>query len=135
MGQRGIPAGSPEKDDPTQQYDFLDSGAVVSNGTDAPVEGVDPFAGIHAAVTRITSDGNAFYPSQCMTREEALRGYTWNPAYAAFEEEIKGSLEVGKLADIVILDRDILSVPEEEILDTRVLHTFVGGELLYSGNE
>jgi hypothetical protein len=111
--------------------DLLDSGAVIAGGTDAPVESVDPIPDFHAAVTRQMSNGALFYPEQCMTREEALRARTLDAAYAAFEEDIKGSLEPGKLADITVLSKDILEIPPEEILNTRVLYTIVGGEVLY----
>jgi predicted amidohydrolase YtcJ len=110
---------------------LIDSGAVVSNGTDAPIEDVDPIANFHASVTRRMPDGEPFYPEQRMTREEALRSYTINAAYAAFEEDVKGSLRPGKLADVTVLSRDILIVSEERILDTEVLHTIVGGRVLY----
>ena len=108
-----------------------DSGVIVTNGTDVPVEDIDPIASFYASVARITKDGEAFYPEQKMTREEALRSYTLNGAYAAFEEEFKGSLEVGKLADVVVLSRDILTVPVEEIPEARVAMTIVGGEVRY----
>ena len=111
---------------------LLDSGAVVSNGTDAPVEDVDPIPNFHALVTRRTADGSAFHHGQAMTRIEALRASTIDAAYAAFEEDSKGSLVPGKLADVTVLSRDILTVPEEEIPGTVVLYTIVGGELLYS---
>jgi len=111
--------------------DLLDSGALIASGTDAPVEAVDPIASYHAAVTRQLPDGSFFYPGQVMTREEALRARTLDAAYAAFEEDIKGSLETGKLADVTVLSKDILTVPDDEILDTRVLYTIVGGEVRY----
>jgi len=111
--------------------DLLDSGAIIASGTDAPVERVDPLASYYASVTRRLPDGTDFYPAQKMTREEALRAYTLDAAYAAFEEDIKGSLEPGKLADITVLSKDILEVPAEEILETRVLYTIVGGEVRY----
>ena len=76
--------------------------------------------------------GKQFYPEQRMTRLEALRSYTWNCAYAAFEEDLKGSLTPGKLADVTVLSRDILSVPEDEIPGARVDYTIVGGEVLYA---
>lgn len=111
---------------------LLDAGVVVTNGTDAPVEDVSPIASYHSAVTRLMRNGERFYPSQVMSREEALHSYTLAPAYAAFEEDVKGSLEVGKLADVTVLSKDILTVPEEEILSTEVLYTIVGGEVRYS---
>jgi hypothetical protein len=77
-------------------------------------------------------NGKTFFPEQRMTRKEALRAYTLNAAYAAFEEESKGSLTPGKLADIVILSGDILTVPDDEILKTEVLTTIVGGKVVYS---
>ncbi len=110
---------------------LLETGAVVSNGTDAPVEDVDPIASFNASVTRRMKNGDAFYPEQRMTREEALRSYTLSAAYAAFEEDIKGSLTVGKLADVTVLSKDILTVPEAEIRDAKVLYTIVGGEVKY----
>jgi len=115
--------------------DLLDSGAVIASGTDAPVERVDPLASYYAAVTRRLPNGTDFYPAQNMTREEALRVYTLDAAYAAFEEDIKGSLEPGKLADITVLSKDILEVPAEEILETKVLYTIVGGAVRYRANE
>ena len=111
---------------------LIDSGAVVSNGTDAPVEDVDPIANFLAAVSRRMGNGEEFYPDQRMTREEALRASTLNAAYAAFEEDTKGSLTPGKLADVVVLSRDIMSVPFDEIPDTEVLYTIVGGEVTYT---
>jgi predicted amidohydrolase YtcJ len=110
---------------------LMRSGAVVGNGTDAPVEDVSPLACFHASVTRKLKDGTVFYPDQRMTREEALKSYTWNNAYAAFEEKLKGSLEAGKLADITVLSRDIMTIPEDEILSTDVLYTIVGGKVLF----
>ena len=110
---------------------LLDSGAVVSNGTDTPVESVDPLANFHALVTREMANGEAFFPEQRMTRMEALRASTASPAYAAREEHLKGSLTQGKLADVVVLSRDILTVPHKEILDARVLYTIVGGKVAY----
>jgi predicted amidohydrolase YtcJ len=110
---------------------LLDSGAIVSNGTDAPVEDVDPIASFYASVTRRMADGREFYAEQRMSREEALRSYTISAAHAAFEEEIKGSLTEGKLADVTVLSRDIMTVPEEEILDAEVVFTIVGGKVAY----
>jgi predicted amidohydrolase YtcJ len=111
--------------------DLLDSGAVIAAGTDAPVEPVDSMPDYHAAVTRLMNNGAYFYPEQSMTRTEALRARTIDAAYAAFEEDVKGSLEPGKFADITVLSKDILEVPAEEILDAEVLYTIVGGEVRY----
>ena len=110
---------------------LIDSGAVVTNGTDAPVEDVDPIASFHAAVSRRMGNGEVFEPDQRMTREEALRSYTLDAAYSAFEEDRKGSLEIGKLADVTVLSRDIMTVPEEEIPGTEVVYTIVGGRVAY----
>tara|TARA_R110002072_G_scaffold162687_2_gene314813 strand:- start:26679 stop:28424 length:1746 start_codon:yes stop_codon:yes gene_type:complete len=114
---------------------LLKSGAVVTNGTDAPVENVDPLASFYASVTRKGKSGEAFYPDQAMSRMEALYSYTMACAYAAFEEDSKGSLTPGKLADIVILSKDIMTVPEEEILNTEVLYTIVGGKVVYDASK
>lgn len=114
---------------------LLDSGAVVTNGTDAPVEDVDPIASFHATVTRELNDGTRFYPEQALTREEALYSYTMANAFAAFEEDVKGSLTPGKYADIVVLTRDILSVPEDEIPSAEPAFTIVGGEIVYRRQE
>lgn len=112
---------------------IIDSGALIANGTDAPVEDVDPIASFYASVTRNVPrmDEKPFFPEQKMTREEALYSYTMNNAYAAFEENIKGSLEIGKLADIVILSQDLRDVPDDKIMDTNVLFTIVGGEIKF----
>ncbi len=112
---------------------LMQSGAVVSNGTDAPVEDVDPIASYYATVSRMMNNGEVFYADQRMSRLEALESYTINAAYAAFEESIKGSISVGKLADITVLDRDIMTIPEAEIAGTQIEYTIVGGEVVYSG--
>jgi predicted amidohydrolase YtcJ len=111
---------------------LIKSGAVVSNGTDTPVEDVDPIPCYYASVTRKLANGTAFFPDQKMTREQALRSYTIQAAYAAFEEDIKGTLTPGKLADVVVLSQDILTVPDDKILDTRVNYTIVGGKVVYA---
>jgi len=110
---------------------LIESGAYICNGTDSPVEPISPIENFYAAVTRKTSDGNTFYADQIMTRIEALQSYTINGAYAAFEENIKGSLEVGKLADITVLSKDILKIADEDILNTEIIYTIVGGKILY----
>jgi predicted amidohydrolase YtcJ len=111
--------------------DLLDSGAVIAIGTDAPVEDVDPIRNFHAAVTRRFDNGTEFYPEQSMSREEALRAYTVDAAYAAFEEQIKGTLTPRRLADIVVLSKDILTVPDNEILETKVLYTILSGKVVH----
>ena len=110
---------------------LLDSGARVSNGTDVPVENLNPMACFYSSITRKMKNGSIFYGSQRMTREEALRSYTLAGAYASFEENLKGSLTVGKLADITVLSNDILTVPEEDIPGTKVLYTVIGGKIFY----
>ncbi len=110
---------------------LLETGAVVNNGTDAPVERVDPIPSFYATVSRMMSSGERFFPEQRLSREEALRTYTINGAYSAFEEDVKGSITPGKLADITIIDRDIMTVPEEEIPGARVLYTIIGGRIRY----
>ena len=110
---------------------MIQAGAVVMNGTDPPVEDIDPIASFHCAVTRELPDGSIFFPEQRMTREQALRAYTINNAYAAFEEDIKGSLKVGKLADITVLSKDIMKIPEDEIRSAEVVYTIIGGEVKY----
>ncbi len=112
--------------------DLIDSGAIVNNGTDTPVEDVDPLPGFYASVTRIMPNGEAFFPDQVMTREEALASYTINGAFSAFEEDVKGSLTPGKYADITVLSRDIMTISPEEILETEIVYTIVGGEVRYS---
>jgi predicted amidohydrolase YtcJ len=111
--------------------DLWQSGAVVTNGTDAPVEDVDPIPSFWATVTRLLPDGARFDPDQRLSRLQALQSYTLNNAYAAFEEEIKGSITPGKLADLVVLSRDIMTVPEEQIREARVDVTVLGGEVAY----
>ncbi len=110
---------------------LMDSGAVVANGTDAPVEDVDPIPVFYASVTRKMKNGGFFYPDQKMTRQEALRSYTLNAAFAAFEENIKGSLAPGKLADVTVFTKNILTCPDDEIPSARVAMTIVGGKVLY----
>ncbi|MDH3403681.1 MAG: amidohydrolase [Acidobacteriota bacterium] len=110
---------------------LIDGGVVIANGTDVPVERIDPIASFYASVSRRLPDGSLFYPEQAMTRDEALASYTINNAYAAFEEDLKGSIAVGKLADLAVLSKDILTVPAEEIPSAEVDLTIVGGEVRY----
>lgn len=115
---------------------LIDAGAIVTNGTDAPVEDVDPIPSYFASVTRKRADNpNAFFAEQSMTRKEGIYSYTMANAYAAFEENEKGSLTVGKLADIVILDKNLLTCDEAEILDTKVLYTILDGKIVYQKKE
>src|SRR5205823_7203467 len=110
---------------------LLDAGAVVTNGTDTPVEDVDPIMSFYGSVTRKTREGVVFVPEQRVTRDEGLRAYTLNNAYAAFEEKEKGSLTPGKLADIVVLSKNIMTVPDDEIPSARVDLTILGGKVRY----
>lgn len=112
---------------------LIDSGAVICNGTDAPVEDVDPIPNFYASVTR-KYNGGEFFPEQCMTREEALKSMTVNGAYASFEENLKGTIEPGKLADFTVLSKNLMTVPDDEILSAEVLYTIVGGKILYQKN-
>jgi hypothetical protein len=112
---------------------LMKSGAIVANGTDAPVENVDPIPNYYAAVTRKLADGRVFYGDQKMTRMEALKSYTLSNAYATFEENIKGSLTVGKLADITVLTKDITKVSDDEIRTAKIAYTIVGGKVVYRG--
>ena len=111
---------------------LLNAGAMIVNGTDTPVEDVDPLASFRASVTREMADGKRFYPEQVMSREEALRSYTRDNAWASFEESLKGTLSVGLLADFVVLDRDILTVPDAALKEARVLQTVLGGKLVWT---
>ncbi|WP_370086552.1 amidohydrolase [Ekhidna sp.] len=114
--------------------DLLQSGTRIVNGTDAPVEPINPFASFYASVSRRTLKGTpegGYEPNQKMTREQALRSYTLDAAYGAFQEDMKGSIEVGKWADLTILDRDIMTIPEDDILNTQVAMTVIGGEVVY----
>jgi hypothetical protein len=109
-----------------------ESGAVVTNGTDVPVEDINPINSYHCTVTRyMVGTDSAFYADEKLSREDALKTYTVNGAYAAFEENEKGSLSPGKMADVAVLSRDIMTVPDDQILGTEVLYTIVGGKVVY----
>ena len=113
---------------------LLDGGARLALGSDAPVETVDPLAGLRSAVQRRSWDGapaDGWYPAQKLTLQEALRGYTLAAAYASGEEDLKGSLEPGKLADFVVWSRNLLALPPDELEAAQVLTTVVGGEPTY----
>ncbi len=117
---------------------LLESGARIINGTDAPVEPVSAIASFYASVTRQTLEGTpegGYEPDQKMTREEALRTYTLYAAYGAFEEDTKGSIEVGKYADFTVFSQDLMTVPDNQILDTQVDYTIVGGKVEYQRGE
>lgn len=113
---------------------LLKSGAKVINGTDAPVEPLAPIPSFYASVSRKTLKGEpegGYEPAEKMTREQALRSYTLDAAYGAFEEGIKGSITVGKLADFTVFSKDLMTVPEEELLSIEVVRTVVGGKTVY----
>jgi predicted amidohydrolase YtcJ len=113
---------------------LLSSGAVIASGSDFPVETADPLHGFYAAVTRQAPGGRppgGWSPDQRMTRAEALRAMTRDAAYAAHAEEDLGAIAPGRLADFVVLSRDIMTVPPAEVLETRVLRTIVGGQTTY----
>ncbi len=113
---------------------LLDCGTDLAFGTDWPIEHLDPLLGLYAAVTRQDAEGHppgGWYPDQCITLEEALRAYTLGSAYASFEEDIKGSIEEGKLADLVVLSRPVMEIPTGELLETEVVMTIVGGRIVF----
>ncbi len=113
---------------------LLKSGAVIVNGTDVPVEPINPIASFFASVTRQTLKGEpegGYEPEEKMTRQQALRSYTLDAAYGAFEENIKGSIAPGKLADFTIFTKDLMTVPDKELLATEVAMTVLGGKVLY----
>ncbi|MDH3578144.1 MAG: amidohydrolase [Gammaproteobacteria bacterium] len=116
---------------------LLDSGAVIASGSDFPVELSDPFHGLYAAVTRQGRDGepeDGWYADQALTRAEALHSFTLAAAYAANQEDRLGSLEPGKWADFIIIDRDYFTIPASDIDDIQVLQTWVGGEKVYDAS-
>jgi predicted amidohydrolase YtcJ len=114
---------------------LIEAGALIANGSDAPVEDINPIECFYASVTRQLPSGVTFFPEQKMTRDEALQSYTINAAFAAFEDDIKGSLSPGRLADIVVLSDDIMSIPDEDIREAVVDYTIVGGKVVYERNE
>ena len=117
---------------------FLDQGSKIACGSDFPVESPNPFEGIHAAVTRQNSAGvpaGGWYRNQAMTLPEAFRCFTLDAAYAAHQENVIGSLEPGKWADFVVIDRDIFKIPAEQIGKTQVLQTWMGGKRVYQARK
>jgi predicted amidohydrolase YtcJ len=113
---------------------LLDSGSILAGGSDFPIESINPLRSLYAAVTRQSADGHppgGWHPEERMTLEEALKSFTLWAAYAAFEERLKGSITPGKLADLVVLSKDIMRIPPQELLTTEVLMTIVGGEIVY----
>ncbi|KAG7091704.1 hypothetical protein E1B28_008106 [Marasmius oreades] len=123
-----------------QLYAFrsiLNSGTRIALGTDFPVEEMNPFKTFYAAITRTTVSGQSphgrggWFPEQCLTREETLRGMTIDPAYASFTESTLGSIEPGKLADLVVLSQDVMRVPVDRIMETKVVATVIDGKVVY----
>jgi predicted amidohydrolase YtcJ len=115
---------------------FIKSGVVVPGGSDAPVERGEPMIEFYAAVARKDQKGfstEGWHPEEAVTRAQALKMFTIWPAYAAFEEKLRGSIEAGKLADLTILSADIMKIPELEILKTRCVMTVINGEIVYEG--
>jgi predicted amidohydrolase YtcJ len=117
----------------------LDAGAVLAFGSDCPVERIDPLMGIHAAVTRRRADGSpgpeGWYPEQRLTVEEAVRAFTWGPAFVAGQEDRLGSIAPGKLADFTVLDQDIFAIEPMEILNTHVDATIIGGQFMWRAEQ
>ena len=113
-------------------HSLIESGAIVLDGTDTPVEDTRPIPNFYCGVTRAFGHGKTFFPGQAKTRMQELRSYTWNNAYAIFEEHELGSLAPGKLADMVVISGNPLTLPAEDILRTRVLYTIVGGKVVYT---
>tara|TARA_S200000501_G_scaffold374724_1_gene424941 strand:- start:84 stop:1775 length:1692 start_codon:yes stop_codon:yes gene_type:complete len=117
--------------------DLINNGAILINGSDVPVEPINPIASFYASTTRKTLKGfpdSGFEPSQKMTRLEALKSYTINGAYGAFEEKNKGTIEIGKVADFAVFSQNLITVPDDKILDTKVLYTIVNGKIEYRSN-
>ncbi len=114
---------------------LAEAGLVPTNGTDPPVDEIDPIASFHCSVTRELPDGTLFQPQEVYSRERALYSYTMGNAIAAFEEDIKGSITPGKLADLTVLSRDLLTVPNDELRETEVVMTILGGEIRYRDGE
>jgi predicted amidohydrolase YtcJ len=115
---------------------LLDAGTHLAFGSDAPVEPISPLLGIHAAVTRRRADGapgpQGWYPEQRLTVQQAVHAYTLGAAYASGEEALKGSLAPGKLADLVVLDRDIFQIDPAQIRETEVVATMLDGDFVYT---
>ncbi len=116
--------------------DIADTGAVMVHGSDWPVVTIDPLIGIYSAVTREDPRGapaGGWFPKQRLSLSEAIAGYTRNAAFAAFMDDRLGTLDPGKLADLVVLDRDLRAIPPAEILGTNVAMTVAGGRIVYEG--
>ena len=117
---------------------LLQSGVPIVNGTDVPVEPINPIASFYASVSRKTLKGTpegGYEPDQKMTRAQALKSYTLDAAYGAFEEAIKGSISAGKLADFTIYNQDLMTVPEDDILKTQIAMTIFDGKVVYQAKD
>ena len=114
---------------------LVTAGAVPTNGTDPPVDEISPIGSFYCSVTRILPDGTKFQADEVYSRELALYSYTMGNAIAAFEEDIKGSLSVGKLADITVLSQDLLTIADDKIMDTEIVMTVIGGKIRYQDGE
>jgi predicted amidohydrolase YtcJ len=112
-------------------HSLIESGAMVLDGTDTPVEDTNPIPNFYCGVTRGEGNGRYFFPEQVKTRMQELRSYTQNNAYAIFEDHELGTLTPGKLADIDVFSGNLLTLPAEQILRTRVLYTIIGGKIVY----
>jgi len=110
---------------------LYNAGLTPTNGTDPPVDEIDPIASFKCSVTRELSDGTIFQGDEVISRDLALYSYTMGNAYAAFEENIKGSIKVGKLADIAVLSEDLLTIPDDKLMNTEVVMTILGGKVVY----
>lgn len=111
--------------------DFIDKGIIAAGGSDSPVTSFNPLLGIHGAVNRKSSTGQDVGGNQRIGVLEAIKLFTWNGAYASFEENLKGSIEIGKLADLVVLNGAILDVPTDQIKDMQVDYTIIGGKVVF----
>ena len=117
--------------------DLINTGAIIINGTDVPVEPINPIASLYASSTRQTLSGSpvgGYEPYQKMTRLEALKSYTINAAYGAFEEDIKGTIDIGKYADFTIFSQNIITVPDDQLLNTKIKYTIINGKIEYQAN-
>jgi predicted amidohydrolase YtcJ len=117
---------------------LIDAGSILAFGTDYQVEPLNPMEGLYAAVTRkdrLGEEGNGWFPEQKLAMEEAIKYYTWGSAYAQFMDDRKGMIKPGYLADIVIVDKDLLTIPENEIMKTKVDYTIVGGKVVYASGK
>ena len=117
--------------------DLINTGAIIINGTDVPVEPINPIASLYASSTRQTLSGSpvgGYEPYQKMTRLEALKSYTINAAHGAFEEDIKGTIDIGKYADFTIFSQNIITVPDNQLLNTKIKYTIINGEIEYQAN-